>query len=417
MKHKENNYEPSPGKLHYFQNQQNKKQMEIRNLMNQLDEAPDSKRVSILYAIESSKEDYKDIMEKIDFNTPRKKNQQPLKKSFSRLTFKELKSLPPKKFLLDGIFGSGDIGMVYGPPGCGKTFVVIDMLISMCEGKHFAKRFSLSRPLNVAYCAGEGYGGLPERFSTAADQKNIEDLPNFSFFKSVPQLFTSDDNNPNNILQFILEWKAIEDTGEVQKLDVLVIDTLHTATEGADENSSSDTGIILKSCKLVAEQLGCTVILVHHTNKSGINERGSSAYRAGMDFMIRISSHDKEQETSATMLCEKVKDGNVWKPQGFHLEKPENADCVFVQWNDPNDMYLNLKASKTLDKTKILDEMKKNPEISFTASQLSEVIAKQTNYTTELLKELVDSATCVRELRNQESEKSNRNPWVYNLKY
>lgn len=40
--------------------------------------------------------------------------------------------MPSKEWLLDQVFGAGDIDMIYGAPACGKTFVVIDMILSLC---------------------------------------------------------------------------------------------------------------------------------------------------------------------------------------------------------------------------------------------------------------------------------------------
>ncbi len=77
---------------------------------------------------------------------------------FTPYSFDELLKMPPKEWLLDQVFGAGDIGMFYGTPGCGKTFLIIDMIMSLCTGSRWANRFDIQRPLYVAYCAGEGIG-------------------------------------------------------------------------------------------------------------------------------------------------------------------------------------------------------------------------------------------------------------------
>jgi hypothetical protein len=66
--------------------------------------------------------------------------------------------------------------MIYGAPGCGKTFVVIDMIMRLCTGQQWANRFCVQRCLNVAYCAGEGLGGLPSRFAAIAEHYDITSL-------------------------------------------------------------------------------------------------------------------------------------------------------------------------------------------------------------------------------------------------
>ena len=108
---------------------------------------------------------------------------------FTPYTFDELLSMPPKEWLLDEFFGEEDLGMIYGLPGCGKTFFVIEMIIALCTAKFLANRFAVKRPLNVAYCAGEGISGLPSRFQAAAQHHGVVEMPSFTFYKTMPQLY------------------------------------------------------------------------------------------------------------------------------------------------------------------------------------------------------------------------------------
>ena len=74
---------------------------------------------------------------------------------FNPLSLSDLLRLPPKQWLLDMVFGAGDLVMLYGPPGTGKTFVAIDMIFSLCLAQQWGERFAVPSPLTVAYCAGE----------------------------------------------------------------------------------------------------------------------------------------------------------------------------------------------------------------------------------------------------------------------
>ncbi|MCB0111832.1 MAG: AAA family ATPase, partial [Caldilineaceae bacterium] len=189
--------------------------------------------------------------------------------TFAPMTLADLLSMPPKEWLIDQIIGKSDLGMIYGGPGTGKTFVVIDLIMSACLGQQWAMRFDVVRPLNVAYAAGEGISGLPARFAAAAQHYGVDTLGNFTFFKAVPQLYNDNQAaDAININKFVREWKARQERGEAKPLDLLVVDTLHTATTAADENSSRDMGTVLTACRWAAHELGCAVILVHHTNKS-----------------------------------------------------------------------------------------------------------------------------------------------------
>lgn len=333
---------------------------------------------------------------------------------FKPHSFKELMTMPPKKWLVDQVFGTGDIGMIYGAPGCGKTFTVIDMIIALCTGKQWAKRFDVQGQLNVAYCAGEGISGLPSRFAAAAKYHNVSSLSNFIFYNTMPQLYDCDGHVEVTINQFINEWRARQHAKKAETLDVLVIDTLHTAITAADENSAQDMGKVLQSCRLVANELGCAVILVHHTNKGGTSERGSSALRGAMDFMIEIKK-SSDTGTNAVMSCSKLKDGEQWKEQNFNLCLVSECNSVHVLWNnpnDPNDGKSQLK-SKADDKKNLLTAMESSLEGRFTCKSLAEVIAQYSNYTNKLLKELVSAKKCKMDLSDPNKPPSTKNPWVY----
>jgi hypothetical protein len=252
---------------------------------------------------------------------------------FQPLFLADLLDMPPKEWLIEQVIGAGDIGMIYGQPGSAKTFATVDLIFSACLGRQFAGRFDVARPLNVAYCAGEGVSGLPARFAAAAEHYGIDELPTFTFFAVTPSLFCESQATlqAESIQQFIIEWQERQADGQAQPLDILVIDTLHSATAGADENSAKDMGIVLSLCKLATKLLGCAVILVHHSNKAGTGERGSSAMRGAMDVMIEC----RAVAGKFAMSCEKLKDGERWKDQTFDLVAM--GESVRIWWDEPSD--------------------------------------------------------------------------------
>jgi hypothetical protein len=324
---------------------------------------------------------------------------------FRPLTLSDLLSMPPKQWLVDQVIGAGDVAMIYGPPGSGKTFVIIDLIFSACLGRQFANRFSVDRPLNVAYCAGEGTSGLPARFAAAATYYGVTEMPNFTFFEEVPQLFYDERmaTDVASMEQFILEWQERQLVGDAPPLDLLVIDTLHSATVGADENSAQDMGRALALAKLATKTLGCAVLLVHHSNRAGTGERGSSALRGAMDAMIEI----KQVGGKFAMQCEKLKDGEKWKAQPFDFVAIANS--VRVWWDEPS----VLAAEQVAPSTKLMTVLQEQPEMKFTAKQLAEALGMSHAATINVLTRLVDKGEIKRELHIAEKPPSNRNPWVY----
>lgn len=337
----------------------------------------------------------------------------PVKQRFTPYSFDDLMTMPEKEWIIDQVIGPGDICVLYGAPGCGKTFVGINLIVAACTGVQWAGRFGIARPLNVAYCAGEGFSGLPARFRAATVANRITNLPNFTFFRAVPQLHIDKESLTEiTILQFVAEWKERQANGEVGKLDVIVIDTLSTASIGAEENSNTDMNKIAKYCRWASNELGgCATMLVHHTGKNGETERGATALRGAADCMIHIK-RKSDTGTTATMICSKLKDGEQWKDQTFDLHTVDGCNSVCVLWDEPSDGTAS-KGQKAEDKAAILAEMDRYAGTRFTSKRLAEAIAKSDNYARNLLSELEKAGECKRELSDPSKGPSPRNPWVY----
>lgn len=325
---------------------------------------------------------------------------------FAPLSFSELLNRPPKQWMIDNIIGRGDIAMIYGPPGSKKTFVVIDLVICCCQGKQFAGRFDIDTPLSVAYCAGEGLSGLGQRFQAAANHHRVSELPNFEFYEIVPQLFTSDAGEVMS--RFIRERQERLEAGQVGQLDLLVIDTLHSATVGAEENSSKDMGKALEAIKEASAKLGCAVIIVHHTNKAGTGERGSSALRGAMDSMIKLVPKGNGDYT--TMYCDKLKDGEEWDEQDLCLMA--DGHSAHVWWNEPkpsDDVSDELSA----ERSRIIGALDEHGAL--TSARLREATGGSKTNTERYLGRLVDEGLVKRELKNPDRASSPQNPFVYSI--
>jgi DNA-binding transcriptional ArsR family regulator len=301
--------------------------------------------------------------------------EQPTKKErhFKPFTLAELALRPSKQWLVKNLFGRGDLGMDYGLPGHGKTFEALDLIMATCSGQRFAGRFDVTRKLNVAYCASEGLDGLPQRVMAAAAHHQVpDDCPNFAFFEIVPQLF--DGNSPDSIALFVAEWQEAQEAGEAQPLDLMVIDTQHGATVGADENSSTHMGHCLHAAKAAIKALGCAVMLIHHSNRAGTGERGSGAMRGAMDFMIECK---KVSEGKFSMHCAKLKDGAAWEAQGFTLVPVSGFTAPRVEWTGPLAQAGSKPSAdgrKSETRIKILEELYKNEGCRLKRMDIAEAI-------------------------------------------
>ena len=320
---------------------------------------------------------------------------------FKPKSLADLLAMPPKVWLVDQVIGAGDLAMIYGPPGSGKTFAVIDLTFAACLGRQWAMRFEVARPLTVAYACSEGASGLPARFAAAAEFYGIDELPGFEFYDTAPQLF--DGGLSESVGRFVAERLDRQATGNAEPLDLLIIDTMHGATIGADENSAMDMGRVLAAAKAAVRALGCAVLLVHHSRKDGQGERGSSALRGALDTLISVYP----SANKFALAAEKLKDGERWKAQTFDLVAV--GESVRVWWDEPAE----LEGSTSKHAAALLAELQKRPGVKFTAKQLAEAVGAGQSATINVIKRLIDKGEVQRCLMDESKPPSNRNPWAY----
>lgn len=249
---------------------------------------------------------------------------------FRPLSLADLFNQPDKVWLWSDLIGAGDIAMIFGESGTAKTFATIDLIVSGALGLPFAGQFDPARPLRIAYCAGEGINGIKGRFKAALNKYRASTQAlDVQVFTAVPQLF--DDNSPEYVGRFVGEL-----SDQAGQLDVIFIDTLHSATAGGDENSAKDAGVILRNAKYISEALRVTVILVHHANKAG-GYRGSSALHGAMDTMIQT----RQEGEIFTLECFKQKDAERFRKLFFRLTPDGFSQSAYVEWAEADTIDLN----------------------------------------------------------------------------
>ena len=79
---------------------------------------------------------------------------EPNKKSFQLLTPEELQGLPDLVWLIGGMLPQPCLAVLYGDPGCGKTFAALSMALAAASGRDWLGRSCAT--VSVLYIAAEG---------------------------------------------------------------------------------------------------------------------------------------------------------------------------------------------------------------------------------------------------------------------
>ena len=72
-------------------------------------------------------------------------------------------AIEPVSFMIDGLLPKVGVSMVFGGSGVGKSFVALDMALSVAYGQEWHGKPVVKG--NVVYMAGEGYFGLGQRLA------------------------------------------------------------------------------------------------------------------------------------------------------------------------------------------------------------------------------------------------------------
>lgn len=226
---------------------------------------------------------------------------------FEAWKFDDMWKIPPPKWIIEGKVQEHGFNVVFGPSGAGKTFLSIGYAFEIAQNKR------------VMYVAGEGISGLYAR-GMAWCQHNGGQSNNVTMILGTVAIM--DD----------IEFEAFRQTVAHHKPEVLFVDTLARSMVGTDENSGKDMMIFVDRLNELQREFGLTVVVIHHTNKGGLVERGSGALRAAADNMILVTMIDDE----VVVECVKTKESSPFESLSLALlpvkmqikgHKGEMVDC------------------------------------------------------------------------------------------
>jgi len=208
-----------------------------------------------------------------------------------------LMNMPPIEWAVgegdDGLITAHGLSMIYGPPGSGKSFISLDM--ALCQAHGIDWQGIETKQGDVLYIAGEGVGGLGKRVKA---WKSTHGLGTSGHFHMLPLAVNMRDQAEVEKL-----IRSIDRLG--RKWTAVYIDTLARAMLGADENSSTETGLVISAADAIRNHVQCAVVFVHHSGKAvERGSRGSSAILGAVDTSVVVS----KDENYITMRVEKQKD-------------------------------------------------------------------------------------------------------------
>ena len=217
-----------------------------------------------------------------------------------------LMTMPPVEWMIDGVLTKHGFSVMYGAPGTGKSFIAIDMALSMAHGLAWHGR--ATRQGVVLYIAGEGVGGLGKRVKAWKLHNQVEDT---GLLRVLPMAVDMmDEESIDKLL------RTIDSLDE--QFSCLVIDTVARSMTG-EENSATDMSAFIRGCDAVKHHTGCGLLAIHHAGKDasrGINSmRGSSALAGAADTVLAVG----KAESIVALSMDKQKDAEPMDKITFEM--------------------------------------------------------------------------------------------------
>jgi len=222
-------------------------------------------------------------------------------KRFRLVTPQGMKQLPRPEWQVDGVLHRNTLALLAGPEGTFKSFVALDLALSVAGGRSWQGRAVHQGP--VVYISAEGSAGVRNRLEAWETARQTTAAETCYFIPDdAPQFLDGAD------VEALLEV-----IGELETPPALiVVDTLARCMVGGDENAAKDMGIFVAGADRLRQATGATVLLIHHHGKAGV-VRGSTALVAAVDTILET----KRDGTLLTLSCGKQKDAAPFEP--IHL--------------------------------------------------------------------------------------------------
>jgi len=233
------------------------------------------------------------------------------------MTFKEALVQPEPEYLVDGMLFEKSLFEIYGPPNHGKTFVMMSLGFSIRQGGYWCKR-EIRKPGAIVYVNADGGLGFYDRMR-AWDYMHPDEKPEYEFY-TYPESISL--HRPSDMVEFRAALSYLP-----QKPAVVIFDTYSRCIPGVNENQQEQASMVVLQLDRIREEIGASVGLLHHSDKTGVRDRGSSVILGACDTQMRV---DKQHENIVVVRCEKQRDTAFFDPIHFTLDRIEGTNSVWL---------------------------------------------------------------------------------------
>jgi len=163
-----------------------------------------------------------------------------------------------ERWLVEELWCAHAVGVIGGAPKCAKTWLGLDMALSVATGTPCLGRYAVPEPgLVLVYLAEDALRAVRERIEGMARHRGL-DLDEVAIHVITAPVLRLDQERDRTRL-----WETVRRL----RPRLLVLDPL-VRLHGIDENHAGDVAELLGYLRALQRELGVAVLLVHHTRKN-----------------------------------------------------------------------------------------------------------------------------------------------------
>ena len=223
-------------------------------------------------------------------------------------------------WLIEGLIPSGpSLGVIFGKPKSGKTFVTADMFLHVAMGRPYCG--CAVQQGAVVYITKEGVQGFQHRMMAMREHHSAGPEIPFYTAHEMPNFGTNNGDAEHLVL---LIQKLLPPS---QRVAVIILDTLARTMPGQSDSDPAAMSMFVENCNTVAEAFKCLVGAVHHSPRGDdTRSRGSNVLDGAADVIISVTKDDVTHVSTAKI--EAIKDSEEGLAWRFQItEKRNKKDC------------------------------------------------------------------------------------------
>ncbi len=217
------------------------------------------------------------------------------------ISFEKITLSRSRRDLVKDLVPRVGLTVIWGPPKCGKSFFVFDLMMHVALGWEYRGR--RVHQGSVVYCAFEGQQGIEARIA-AFRQTHLHGHTGPVPFYLQPVRMDLVRDYPAFVTMVRSRLAGELPAG-------VVLDTLNRSFNGS-ESSDEDMSAYVAAADAIREAFGCAVIIVHHCGIGGDRPRGHSSLSGAVEAQLAVR---RDAADNIVVEVELAKDG----PQGAQV--------------------------------------------------------------------------------------------------